>query len=262
MLNEEQTKYFEIFGFIVMRSYLSPSETNEISDKFDRALRDDRQGQPFDGQQRHCVYSVPETFFPWVIEDDRIYEPLEQILGHGLVWIGSDSNLYVGDTDWHPDAAPDLRYDGIKVAFYLDPVTKDTGCLRVIPGSHRPPMHDQLRTLINRNEPNPSPLVEPRNVPCFPLESQPGDVVFFNHNTWHSAFGGQTGRRMFTLNVKAKPTTERQIQYMRDAYQGNLKYQDGHQFTNKGRLYDDSFLYSDRPRIKAMVQKLVELGLK
>ena len=24
----------------------------------------------------------------------------------------------------------------IKTAFYLDPVTRDTGCLRVIPGSH------------------------------------------------------------------------------------------------------------------------------
>lgn len=262
MLTEEQTKYFEIFGFIVMRNYLSPSETNEISGKFDQALDEDRQGQPFDGQQRQCVYSVPESLFPWLIDDDRIYEPLEQMLGPGFVWIGSDSNLYVGDTGWHPDAPPDFRYEGIKVAFYLDPVTKDTGCLRVIPGSHRPPLHDQLRTLIKRDDPDASPLVEPRNIPCFPLESQPGDVVFFNHNTWHAAFGGETGRRMFTLNVKTRPTTERHIQYMRDTYQRNLEYQDGHQSTNKGRLYDDAFLHSDRPRIKSMVGKVLELGFK
>ena len=262
MLNAEQRKYFEIFGFIVMRNYLSPSETDEISNKFDQALGEDRKGQPFDGQQRHCVYSVPERLFPWLIEDDRIYEPLEQMLGPGFVWIGSDSNLYVGDTGWHPDASPDFVYDGIKVALYLDAVTKDTGCLRVIPGSHRPPLHAQLRTLLHRDDPDPPPLLEPRAVPCFPLESEPGDVVFFNHNTWHSSFGGQTGRRMFTLNVKSRPTTEDHIEYMHNTYRANLKYQSNHQFTNTGRLYDDSFLYSDRPRIKSMAEKLVELGLK
>ncbi len=262
MLSAEQKAYFEIFGFIVMRECFSLAEMAEISAKFDQALTEDRQGQPFDGEKRHCVYSVPETRFPWLIEDDRIFEPIEQLLGPGFVWIGSDSNLYIGDTGWHPDTPVDTYYDGIKVAFYLDPVTKDTGCLRVIPSSHRLPLHDDLRTLLRRNDPSPSPLLEPRNVPCFPLESQPGDVVFFNHKTWHAAFGGRTGRRMLTLNVKAKPTTEDHIDYMRSTYQANLDYQKSHQYTQPGRLYDDAFLYSDRPRIKSMVGKLVELGFK
>ena len=33
----------------------------------------------------------------------------------------------------------------MKVSLYLDPLTKETGCLRVIPGSHRLPLHETLK---------------------------------------------------------------------------------------------------------------------
>ena len=65
MLTAEQMAYFTIFGFLLMRQYLSPTEVAEISDKFDQALTADRQGRPFDIQKRQCVYSVPEKRFPW-----------------------------------------------------------------------------------------------------------------------------------------------------------------------------------------------------
>jgi hypothetical protein len=32
------------------------------------------------------------------------------------------------------------------------------------------------------------------------------------------------------------------------------------QFTNTGRVYNDAFLHNDRPRIRSMTDKLVELG--
>ena len=46
--------------------------------------------------------------------------------------MGSDGNYYVGDTTWHEGILH------IKIAFYQDSLTDQTGCLRVIPGSHRP----------------------------------------------------------------------------------------------------------------------------
>ena len=37
----------------------------------------------------------------------------------------------------------------------------------------------------------------------------------------------------------------------------------GHQYNFRGgRIHEDSFLYSESPRIKAMVSKLVELGYR
>jgi hypothetical protein len=38
-------------------------------------------------------------------------------------------------------------------------------------------------------------------VPAIALETSPGDVLVFNHNTKHAAFGGNTHRRMFTINL-------------------------------------------------------------
>ncbi|HMN31117.1 MAG TPA: phytanoyl-CoA dioxygenase family protein, partial [Caldilineaceae bacterium] len=164
---------------------------------------------------------------------------------------------------WHPDGS-NLDYARIKVAFYLDPVSKETGCLRVIPGSHRPPLHEDLKPLLERRgDASWAPFsVLPPAIPAFPLESQPGDVVFFNQNLWHSAFGGRTGRRMFTLNVAAKPVKETQIEYLQRVYHGNLKNIQNMQHTQTGRVYTDAFLHSDRPRIQSMVGKLVELGFQ
>ena len=111
--------------------------------------------------------------------------------------MASDGNYYTGDTSWHPDGN---HYIGqyIKAAIYLDPVMRDTGCLRVIPGSHRlnEPMW-QARTASKSEE-----LwgVAQCDVPAIALESQPGDVVLFNHNLMHASFGGSSQRRMFTLN--------------------------------------------------------------
>ncbi|MEZ4622910.1 MAG: hypothetical protein R2867_46465, partial [Caldilineaceae bacterium] len=41
-------------------------------------------------------------------------------------------------------------------------------------------------------------------VPAIALASNPGDVVVFNQNTKHSAWGGSNRRRMFTINCTAR----------------------------------------------------------
>ena len=265
MLTEEQIAHFETFGFVVRRQCFSTSEMEEISDAFDEVLTEDRKGRPFDGKARQAVLGFIEKRPPlWcLVEDDRIFEPLEQLLGPGFVWMGSDGNLYVGDTGWHPDGSV-LDYGRIKVALYLDPVMKDTGCLRVIPGSHRLPLHDALDPLRQqRCDPDEKAFgTDGRDVPNFPLESQPGDVVFFNQSLWHSAFGGKTGRRMFTMNFAAQPSKDENIEFLIQVYLSDLKHVENMQYTQSARVYEDAFLYSDSPRIKGMVGKLVELGFK
>jgi ectoine hydroxylase-related dioxygenase (phytanoyl-CoA dioxygenase family) len=265
MLTAEQRAFFETFGFLVRRQLFSAHEMAAISQEFNAALAQDRQGRPFDGQKRQVVMGLIEKrpMLRPLIDDDRIYEPIAQLLGAGFVWIGSDSNLYVGDTGWHPDAGtPDYRL--IKVALYLDPVANDTGCLRVIPGSHQPPLHDNLWGLLHEGPEGRPPLYrgDPRDVPCYPLESQPGDVVFFNQALWHASFGGTTGRRMFTLNFAQQPTSDEHITFLQDTYKCNLTTAREGQYTPADELYGAAFLGSGRPRIEGMVAKLVELGFK
>ncbi len=265
MLTAEQVAHFETFGFVIRRQCFSTNEMEEISEAFDEVLTEDRQGKPFDGEKRQAVLGFIEKrpLLSSLAEDDRIYGPLEQLLGAGFVWIGSDGNLYVGDTGWHPDGSV-LDYGRIKVALYLDAVTEDTGCLRVIPGSHQLPLHAALDPL-RRQRQNPDETAfgaAGRDIPSFPLESEPGDMVFFNQNLWHSAFGGRTGRRMFTMNFGAKPSREKDIEFLKRVYQGNLEHVKNMQYTQSARVYEDAFLYSDSPRIQGMVGKLVELGFK
>ena len=92
----------------------------------------------------------------------------------------------------------------MKMAFYLDPVTRDTGCLRVIPGSHR--MDDKFGNKLEDQIPESQEQwgVDGRDVPAQALESQPGDLLMFNHKIKHSSFGGGDRRRMFTINCEQR----------------------------------------------------------
>ena len=109
----------------------------------------------------------------------------------------------------------------MKLAFYLDPVKRDTGCLRVIPGSQDPehPLRKPLADGQTRIDPNKSmelfgvlPKDYPGNVA---LETNPGDLVIFNHDTWHAAFGGSNRRRMFTMNCTIRAKTPEDIAVLR-----------------------------------------------
>ena len=51
----------------------------------------------------------------------------------GFNLYGNDGNYYVGDTKWHSDKDPKDPIESFKIAFYLDPVTRDTGCLPEAP---------------------------------------------------------------------------------------------------------------------------------
>ncbi|MCZ6680674.1 MAG: phytanoyl-CoA dioxygenase family protein [Candidatus Poribacteria bacterium] len=256
MITEEQIAYFQTFGFLVLRQAFGPDEMNAIGQKFDDLLDKDRGGQPFPGVSRQALYGIAENvpLLTSLVEDDRIYKTVESLLGDGFIWLCSEGNLYVGNTDWHPDGTR-LDYRPMKVSLYLDALTPETGCLRVIPGSHRLPLHDDLKPIPNFGIPG-------TDVPCFPLESQPGDVFFLDMNTWHASFSGGTGRRHLALNFVPKPTTAEDTSVLKENHQGVLSLIQRLQYRRPGRVFSDAFLDSDRPRIQRLTAKWIELGLK
>jgi hypothetical protein len=133
---------------------------------------------------------------------------ISAVLGDDYNYTASDGNFYVGDTRWHSDNFTP-KYKNIKMAFYLDPVTKDTGCLRVIPGSHRQgdafaeKLHEVTpRSAVNHNEDRWG--VHGSEVPAYAIESTPGDLLVFNQAIKHSSWGGNDRRRMFTMNFSER----------------------------------------------------------
>ena len=103
------------------------------------------------------------------------------------------------------------------MAIYLDRMTQDTGALRVIPGSHRcgegytETLHEQLLGHMGSWGGLPG-----SEVPAMALETQPGDLVVFNHATKHSAWGGSQKRRMFTLVFTDRHAEGEALEYFRE----------------------------------------------
>ena len=45
-------------------------------------------------------------------------------------------------------------------------------------------------------------------MPAYAIESEPGDLLMFNHKIKHSSWGGSDRRRMFTLNFEERYPAE------------------------------------------------------
>jgi hypothetical protein len=225
-LSQQQLAQFNTFGFLSFPGLLN-DRIGRIIEEFEVlwALQNGgHHGQAHDGKRRSCIAPCIDrsVYLSTMLDDPRLEGIAASILGDDFNYMGSDGNLYAGDTGWHSDGwHKDLIH--IKMAFYLDPVARDTGCLRVIPGSHKigDKFADALQKDIYDVEKNWG--IHGRDVPCVPLETKPGDVVLFNHNTKHSAFGGSARRRMFTMNCCQRYPDNR-LQELRDYLAGGARF--------------------------------------
>ena len=263
MLTPEQIAHFETFGFLLLRQTFSTHEMKEITRDAEKLWAEYRQREVAGEQDIHKNYFAETSpVLTELIDDDRIFNPVEQLLGPNFIWVGSEGNITKrGSHRWHSDRKcwlkeeqEDVTYRRLKIMLYLDTVTKDTGCLRVIPGSHQMPFHQELGA--QEADPQSMPFGAPgEDLPCFPLESEPGDVVLFNHSLFHSVYGGWDGRRILAFKFAAQPTTDRDL---------NALNSTASKYYAKSNVFQphQNFLNSERPRIRGMVKDLVELGAK
>lgn len=287
MLTPEQVLYFQTFGFLVVKRAFSDEEMKGIIIAFEQSMLDDRGGRPFNGEERQAIFGMVERNPDLVnlVVDQRIYGAIGQLFGPGFLWTASDGNFWVGDTQWHPDRH-DLTWALIKASLYLDPVNNDTGCLRVIPGSHRVPFHLNLMPLERKGKAknvngdkmlsgsqqelqvthNNSNILSfglaGQDMPCVPLETVPGDLIFFHQNLWHASFGGRAGRRQLALSYGENPTTDDQMIQVRQMHKANLSNATERDNVDNDRLYGDVLMASDNPQLKGVAQRLLEIGLK
>lgn len=202
-LSREQSSFFDTFGFLSLPGFMA-DDIGEITDAFEEVWAErggGHHGQPHDGKNRSCIVPFIDQHerLCALLDDPRIEGLLCSLLGDDFNYMGSDGNYYAGDTQWHSDGyTKTIRHT--KIAFYLDSLTRDTGCLRVIPGSHRlgegysEVLEGEVRDSKDRWG------VRGEEVPAVAFETKPGDILIFQHNLKHAAFGGGGRRRMFTIN--------------------------------------------------------------
>ncbi|MBM4374782.1 MAG: phytanoyl-CoA dioxygenase family protein [Deltaproteobacteria bacterium] len=101
---------------------------------------------------------------------------------------------------WHQDAGSYWGLDRdpeLQIWTALDDCTSDSGCVRVVPGSHHRGLATPLGGLI------PSELVEARHAEEHALElpANAGEVLLLHNHLWHASSANQSGRprRAFTV---------------------------------------------------------------
>ena len=255
MLTPGQIAHFETFGFLILRQVFNVEEVAIMRREADEIFAEDRNGGPL-SDKTHGVQPFFELkpFLSTLVDDDRIYEIGVDLLGPDFILDQTEGRLRVGDTSWHGPVRTEHDLRSVKINFYFGELTKETGALRFVPGSHKssdPDLYDVLRE--NNDDPEFRPFgVKPSEIPCFAAESRPGDLVIFTENTLHSSFGGSPGRQQNAINFMENPKTDEQVAYIKSLYEG-WKY---------GLRPAQSYVNSDRPRIRGMVSRLVEWGFE
>ncbi|MEZ4736871.1 MAG: phytanoyl-CoA dioxygenase family protein [Caldilineaceae bacterium] len=217
-LTPQQLAFMDTFGYLVFPGLLN-DRIDRITAEFEAVFAahgGGHNGKPHDGTARSCILPFVDQsdYLASLIDDPRLDGIFTSLLGEDYNYLGSDGNFYVGDTNWHSDTDWSGRMRGkpprifYKMALYLDPVTATSGALRVIPGSHHygDTFAEALQATL-RTAPDTLGIAG-RQAPAIALASNPGDVVVFNQNTKHSAWGGSNRRRMFTINCTAHYTAE------------------------------------------------------
>ena len=250
MLNAQQLDHFETFGFLLLRQLFPPAEIAAIQRAADDLLRTHRGDQPDQGSYQHVApFIESDPGLSQLAEDDRIFGVIEQLLGSGFVWGGSEGNKGSFNEEqahrWHCDRPGEERpdYVRLKVMLYLTPTRKETGALRVMPGSHCQPFYGLLDRLNHvQGEPDARPFgVAGPDLPGCALEVEPGDAVFFNQYLYHAVFGKQADRRYIAMKYAAKPTSDQHVEALRK--HGAFSFHRG-------------FLNRTQPRIQRMTELL------
>ena len=199
---EQKQRFFDDFGYLYLPGVFA-DDIDWIIEEYERVLRDS--GVEYDnGQRRGCGKMLEQSErLCTMIDHPVMVSTMTAILGEDYNYTGSGAELMVGDGMWHPDGTfPLVRY--VKLILYLDHLTPESGCLRVVPGSHKQGWVGNLDTQDLWG-------ITPEEVPCVAPVNTPGDVILFNLHTLHISLNGGTRRRMLIMGFSSHATTEEEV---------------------------------------------------
>ena len=244
-LSQEQLNFFDTFGYLLIRQLFSPDEMRKIIEGFEWSIQNYGEGKNHDGKNR-TTFPGPIEHTPemcTILDHPSILGLIGGILGEDFNYAGGDGNYYSGNTNWHPDGNWG-RLFAVKTAFYLDPLTRETGAVRLIPGSHRSD-HFIRQEQIDVNNSLELFGIPPTEFPgSIAVETDPGDIVIFNHDLYHASFGGDARRRMFTINCTRQAKTPEDLEMVYQHMKGLMNWYNEHSAVGFDFSMEPSVFYS------------------
>ena len=216
ILSEAAIAQYKREGYYLPVRILDDGEVADYRQKLE--VFEASQGHPIEGAQR----SKSHLLFTWIddlMRDDRILDAVEDLIGPDILcwntffWIKeAGSETFVS---WHQD----LRYWGLDSGdlvtawLALSPATPETGCMRVLPGSHVGdllPHSDeyQQNNMLTRGQ-EISVVVDEARAVAMPL--QPGEISLHNVRLAHASSPNRSQDRRIGLSLHYMPTSTRQI---------------------------------------------------
>ncbi|KPI03534.1 Phytanoyl-CoA dioxygenase [Actinobacteria bacterium OK074] len=225
MVTQQQADFFRLFGYLPLPGFFDAGELAVIEKEY--ALGHAAASTVYAsaigvrGQMSWSNMREETPFLGDALESEKLSSAARALLSDDAVGVMSNGNVFSGNlTEWHADTSvPDFH--SLKFVAYLDPVDGDSGALRVLPGSHRDPWHDELIAISLKDKLNTAgnpesdtaakgARFEVRDVPAQVCASRPGDVIAFNLRSWHASWNGFPNRRMCSFTYFDAPRDEAQ----------------------------------------------------
>lgn len=128
----------------------------------------------------------------------------EALLGRPVLPVRAKVVRYFGGVSWHRDTELPLKSLGFLA--YLEPLDASNGALRVIPGSHRAGVGQEVLPLPD-DSPVGSTLEETvARAPGSVIETKPGDIIVMDEHLLHASVGGRN-RRQWRVDFVPDPRT-------------------------------------------------------
>lgn len=176
------------------------------------------QGHPIQGAQR----SKSHLLFKWLddlMRDARILDAVEDLIGpdilcwNSIFWIKEARSASF--VSWHQD----LKYwgldcDDLVTAWVaLSPATVESGCMRVLPGSHRKELlpHDDVYDADNMLTRGQEIAVAVNESEAMTMALQPGEMSLHNVRLAHASGPNRSDDRRIGVSFHYMPTRSRQL---------------------------------------------------
>ena len=210
LLTPEQARCYREQGYASPVRVMSEDEAARYRAKLEAF--EAAQGRPLDGMQRAKTYLL----FPWAYElltHPKVLDAVEDAIGpdilifHWTSWFKEPHSA--GYVTWHQDATyfglePDEQ---VTAWLALSPATEESGCMSVLPGSHK------LGQLPVEHKPDADNLlssgqksiidVDPAKTVSMPL--RPGELSLHHTHTLHGSGANRTGDRRIGFGMNYIP---------------------------------------------------------
>jgi hypothetical protein len=220
-LTDAQIHFYKEKGYLFPLRVFDNAEARSLRAKFDALLaREGGQLSPATNHRSHLLL----TWVDNIIRDPRVLDPVEDVIGPNLLCWGSgfftkrprDGNFI----SWHQDATYwGLSSNDVVTAWIaLSPSTAKSGCMRVVPGSHKEQVahHDTygVNNLLSRGQ---EVAVDVREEDAVDIVLEPGEMSLHHVLIFHGSNANEADDFRIGLAIRYIPTHVKQLAPFKDA---------------------------------------------